>query len=416
MSTNKILDGIRVLDASHVVAGPFASYQLRLMGAEVIRIDRVVGSDFVRYHGGTDAMKEAGLGASYISQNAGKSCIQLDLKDERGIDIFKRLAARSNVVLENFRPGVMDRLGIGYEALRTVNPSIIFCSLTGYGPDGPMRDAPAYDHIMQGVSGLMSTTGTRETGPLRSGIPITDYLAGYNGALAILAALYHCRATGEGQHLQVTMLGATLPVLGAALVDYQTTGHIRDLMGNQPFSDSPFSGRFDTADGQLVVTANTAQQSTALIEALGITSLDEELSQTIQRKELSAEQKVKAKDALNEAFSTKSADTWIKKLTAASVPAGKVATLSEVFANPQLTAIGNMDKVDAAGISTKVDVPGLAFSSNLSKSHQLPGPEEAGQSTVRILSELGFSEDELEELAKAAVIAGRGLPAPDRKS
>lgn len=413
MSTNQILKGIRVLDASHVVAGPFASYQLSLMGAEVIRIDRIVGNDFVRYHGGTDAMKEAGLGASYISQNADKACIQLDFKDPRGIDIFKRLAATSDVVLENFRPGVMDRLGIGYEALREIKSSIIFCSMTGYGPDGPMRDAPAYDHILQGVSGLMSTTGTPETGPMRSGIPITDYLAGYNGALAILAALYHCRATGEGQHLQVTMLGAALPVLGAALVDYQTTGNIRDLMGNQPFSDSPFSGRFDTADGQLVMTANTAQQSKALIETLGITSLEEELALTLERKELSAAQKTNAKTVLNQAFLAKPADIWIEKLTAASVPAGKVASLGEVAANPQLAAIGNMDKVEARGTSTKIDVPGLAFSSNLSEPNDLPAPEIAGESTVRILSELGLSEDELTSLAKAAVIAGDGLPNPD---
>ena len=413
MSTNQILQGIRILDASHVVAGPFASYQLSLMGAEVIRVDRVVGNDFVRFHGGTDTMKEAGLGASYISQNAGKACIQLDFKDPRGIDIFKRLAATSDVVMENFRPGVMNRLGLGYDALREIKPSIVYCSLTGYGPDGPMRDAPAYDHIVQGVSGLMSTTGTPETGPMRSGIPITDYLAGYNGALAILAALYHCRATGEGQHLQVTMLGAALPVLGAALVDYQTTGNIRDLMGNQPFSDSPFSGRFDTADGQIVMTANTAQQSGALIKTLGITTLKEELALAQERKELSPSQKTKAKAALNEAFLTAPANEWIEKLTAASVPAGKVATLGDVVANPQLAAIGNMDQVEVSGSAAKVNVPGLAFGSSLSEPNDLPAPEQAGQSTARILTDLGMTQDELASLAKAGVIAGPNLPKPD---
>lgn len=406
----KPLTGIRILDASHVVAGPFASYQLGLMGADVIRIDRIVGDDFVRFHGGTDAMKEAGLGASYISQNAGKSCIQLDLKDPRGVDLFKRLAATSDVVLENFRPGVMDRLGIGYEAMREIKSDIIFCSMTGYGPDGPMRDAPAYDHIVQGVSGLMSTTGTPETGPMRSGIPITDYLAGYNGALAILAALHHRHASGEGQHLQVTMLGAALPVLGAALVDYQTTGHIRDLMGNQPFSDSPFSGRFDTADGQLVMTANTAQQSTALIKTLGITTLDEELALTEQRTELSDAQKIKAKAALNEAFMADAADNWITKLTDASVPAGKVATLGDVIANPQLGAIGSMDAVEAAGQTEKVRVPGLAFSSNLTGPNDLPAPEASGESTSRVLAGLGLSADEIAALAEAGVIAGPDLP------
>lgn len=406
----KPLQGIRVLDASHVVAGPFASYQLSLMGAEVIRIDRIIGNDFVRYHGGSAAMREAGLGASYISQNAGKACIQLDLKDRRGIDLFKRLAVSCDVVLENFRPGVMDRLGIGYEAVKADRDDIIYCSLTGYGPEGPMRDAPAYDHIVQGVSGLMSTTGTPETGPLRSGIPITDYLAGYNGVLAILAALYHRKETGAGQHLQVTMLGAALPVLGAALVEYQTTGHIRDLMGNQPFSDSPFSGRFDTADGQLVMTANTAQQATALIETLGITTLNEELRLTVAREELTAAQKAKAKAALDAAFMADGADRWIEKLTGASVPAGKVATLAEVVANPQLDAIGNMDAVAALGQAEKVAVPGLAFRSNLSTANDLPAPEVSGESTARVLADLGLTGDEIEALAKAGVIAGPDLP------
>lgn len=412
----KPLAGVRILDASHVVAGPFASYQLGLMGAEVIRIDRIVGDDFVRFHGGTEAMRKAGLGASYVSQNAGKSCIQLDLKDARGVELFKRLAATADVVLENFRPGVMDRLGIGYEAMRAIKPDVIYCSLTGYGPDGPMRDAPAYDHILQGVSGLMSTTGTPETGPMRSGIPITDYLAGYNGALAILAALHHRHATGDGQHLQVTMLGAALPVLGAALVDYQTTGNIRDLMGNQPFSDSPFSGRFDTADGQLVMTANTAQQSTALIETLGITSLDVELELTRQRRDLNAAQKANAKAALNAAFMSDSADSWVEKLTQASVPAGKVATLGEVVANPQLAAIGNMDAVAATGQSEKVAVPGLAFTSNLTGPNDLPPPEASGESTRRVLTELGLDGDEIDALARAGIIAGPDLATPDAKT
>jgi len=408
------LKGIRILDASHVVAGPFASYQLGLMGAEVIRIDRVQGDDFVRFHGGTDAMREAGLGASYIAQNAGKSCIQLDLKAPRGIDLFKRLAATADIVLENFRPGVMDRLGIGYKALREIKPGIIFCSMTGYGPDGPMRDSPAYDHIMQGVSGLMSTTGTAETGPLRSGVPITDYLAGFNTALAILAAVIHRQNTGEGQHLQVTMLASTLPILGAALVDYQTTGNVRDLMGNQPFSDSPFSGRFDTADGQIMMTSNTAQQCASLIEALGITTLDDELALARDRKDLSAEQKTKAKTMLNEAFLTDTTDAWVRKLTKASVPAGKVAGLADVVANPQLAAIGNMDKVDALGFDSKVDVPGLAFSSNLTEPANLPTPEPIGHSTMRVLGDLGLTPKELDALASDGVIAGPGLPS--RKS
>ncbi len=405
------LKGIRILDASHVVAGPFASYQLSLLGADVIRIDRTEGLDFVRFHGGSDAMRQAGLGASYVCQNAGKASIQLNFKDPRGVAVFKRLAAKSDAMLENFRPGVMNRLGLGYEAIREVRPDIVYMSLTGYGPSGPMRDAPAYDHILQGVSGLMSTTGTKQSGPLRSGVPITDYLAGFNAALAMMAALYERQATGVGQHVQVTMLGAALPVLGAAIADYQTSGKLRDLMGNQPFSDSPFAGRFDTADGQIVVTANTPQQARAIIKELAITTLDEELEIVAAGSVLSPDQKTKAAAALKAAFAADTGDVWCTKLTEASVPAGKVATLDEVLRNSQTQAIGAMDKVDVEGLDQRINVPGLAFRSNRSVDRELPAPEQAGASTKRILEEAGYSAEELAMLAEAGVIAGHGLPA-----
>ncbi len=405
----EVLNGVRILDASHVVAGPFASYQLRLMGAEVIRVDRVEGADFVRYHGGTKAMREAGLGASFIAQNAGKRCIQLNYKDPRGADLFKRLAASSDVLLENFRPGVMERLGLGYDRIRAVKPDIIYCSLTGYGPDGPMRDAPAYDHIVQGVSGLMSTTGTRDTGPLRSGIPITDYLAGFNATIAILSALYHRSATGEGQKLDVTMLASALPTLGAAAVHYQTTGEVREPAGNQPFSDSPFAGRFDTADGQLVVTANTAAQSEAIIRTLEISDLEDELALVRQRKPLTNAQRDKAAKALREAFLGDSALGWETRLAAASVPAGKVRRIDEVLGLAQVAAIGCLDTVAAVGIANGVGVPGLGFSSNLGHDRALPEAERAGTSTRSVLGEIGVGSDELLCLAEDGVIAGPGL-------
>jgi crotonobetainyl-CoA:carnitine CoA-transferase CaiB-like acyl-CoA transferase len=406
----KTLEGVRILDASHVVAGPFASYQLGLMGADVIRVDRIDGKDFVRHHGGTEDMKRAGLGASYICQNAGKSCIQINYKDPRGVDIFKSLAATADVVLENFRPGVMDRLGLGYDSIRSAKPDIVYCSLTGYGPDGPLSDAPAYDHIMQGVSGLMSTTGTPETGPLRSGIPITDYLAGLNAALAVLSALYHHRATGEGQHLQVSMLASALPVLGAAMADYQTTGQLRDLMGNRPFSDSPFAGRFDTSDGQVVVTANTKQQSVSLLATLGITSIDAECAAVTEGKTLSEEQKKKVSQTLQNRFAEEDTDTWVLLLTKASVPAGRVSSIADILANPQLDAIGNMDEVDIGAEDRKVRIPGLAFRSDKTEKLSLPKPGRIGQSTARVLRELGLNTDTIDELARAGIIAGEGLP------
>lgn len=406
------LTGVQILDASHVLAGPFASYQLNLLGAEVIRIDRITGQDFIRYHGGTDEMKAAGLGASYVAQNAGKTCIQLDFKDPRGAELFKRLAATSDVVLENFRPGTMERLGLGYEAIREIKQDIIYCSLNGYGANGPMRDAPAYDHIIQGFSGLMSLTGTEDSGPLRYGVPITDYLAGINGAFAILSAILHHRATGEGQYLEVTMLAAALPTMGSSIADYQTSGLLRGRMGNQPASDSPFAGRFDTADGQIVVTANTAAQTANMVKLLAISSLDAELAIVTSRGRLTDAQRERVAQTLREAFLRRSAGDWEEALSAASVPAAKVRGIDEILSHPQTQAIATMDRIAVAGHGQEIDVPGLAFTSNSGPKPQLPSPEVSGQSTARVLSELGLSKTELTDLARAGVIAGPDLPEP----
>jgi len=262
------LAGLKVLDATHVLAGPFATYQLALLGAGVIRVERYDGDDFVRHHGGTAAMKAHGLGASFLSQNACKRSIAINLKDKRGVAAFHRLAAGADVVMENFRPGVVDRLGIGFAEISALNPRVIYCSLSGYGPTGPLAAAPAYDHILQGISGMMAMTGTPQSGPMRVGFPIVDYIAGQTAVSAILSALAHRdRNAAKAQHLEVPMLDTIVSLMAAYAVDYETTGSLRGLNGNEAFSNSPFSDRFDTADGQIVVTANTPAQAHRLCDA-----------------------------------------------------------------------------------------------------------------------------------------------------
>ena len=261
----------------------------------------------------------------------------------------------------------------------------------------------------------MSLTGTEESGPMRYGVPITDYLAGINGAFAILSALHHHRATGEGQYLEVTMLAAALPTLGAAIADYQTTGFLRDRMGNKAFSDSPFAGRFDTADGQIVVTANTVAQAISLVKALSITSLADEVgSSRGQWQTFRRAKRNNIERSLNEAFLRRSALDWEEALSAASVPAGKVRGLDEIMSHPQTQAIGTMDRIEVAGLNSPIEVPGLAFTSNHTPWPTRPAPETSGQSTRRVLSELGLDDAELAELARSGVIAGPDLPAVEQ--
>ena len=403
-----LISGIRVLDVSHVIAGPFATYQLALMGAEVIRVERPNGNDFVRTHGGTEAMRGAGLGASFVSQNAGKRCIQLDLKKPEAVYLFKRLAATADVVIENYRPGVMDRLGLGYDAIRAVKPNIVYCSLNGYGREGPLRDAPAYDHIVQGMTGIMSMTGTPDSGPLRVGLPITDYMVGTHAALAIVSALLKRQLTGEGTRLDVSMLASVLTSMGAYAVDYQTTGNQRGLEGNRPFSGSPFAGRFATKDGAVVITANTAEQAERLIAELAAPTLTPFLEAMRSGSVISESERTQAETILSAALATDSAENWERRLAAISVPAGKVRDLSEVLAHPQVEAVGCLDTVPLADGET-VQVPGLGFKAAGDGPRTLPAPEVAGQSTAAVLGELGLSRSEITNLAKRGVIAGPDL-------
>ncbi|MEQ8229265.1 MAG: CoA transferase [Rhodospirillales bacterium] len=403
------LQGVRVLDASHVLAGPFATYQLCLMGAEAVRVERIGGDDFVRRHAGSDALRAQGMGGSFAAQNAGKACILLDLKAPGGREVFLKLAAQSDVVVENYRPGVMDRLGVGYDDVRAVKPDVIYCSLTGYGPDGPLAGAPAYDHIVQGMSGLMSMTGTEQSGPQRVGLPITDYIAGLTAAMAISGALHQLRQTGQGQHLKVPMLSSVLAMMGVFAIDVQTAGRERGLMGNTPFSGSPFAGRFDTAEGYLVVTANTAAQAARMVRALGLDDLADMAGDTAPDA-LTEEQKTQVTAALDRVFRTKPATEWEQVLAGANVPAGKVRNLGEILNHPQTLASGCLDDLPLPGMDGPVQIPGLGFTSDAWHRRPLPQPEAPGASTRRVLAAAGYDDAEIDALVRAGAVAGSDLP------
>ena len=381
------LAGIRILDLTHVLAGPFATYQLALMGAEVIRVERLGGDDFVRSHGGTQAMKDAGLGASFLSQNEGKQSMALDLKSDAGRQIFHRLVKTADIVTENFRPGVADRLGVGFEACVATNPDILYCSLSGYGDSGPLAGTPAYDHILQGISGMMAMTGTPESGPMRVGFPIVDYVAGQTMVAALLSALLgRERAETRGHHITISMLDAILGFMGPYAINHATTGALRGLEGNGAFSDSPFSGRFDTAEGQLVVTANTPAQAVRMAQALGQPDLAE-----------NADGNAVAR-ALRRVLLGDSAEAWETRLGKVGVPAARVRSLAEILAHPQMQYSDLMRRVDVPELDTAVSVPGLAFAQSLWHVPPLASPPTMGRDTTQVLAGLGYSPDQIAAL------------------
>ena len=218
------LAGIRVIDISNVLAGPFCAYQLALMGAEVIKAETPGTGDLARQLGADPALSKLHMGASFLAQNAGKQSITVNLKSEGGREIFRRLVKSADVVVENFRPGVMDRLGVGYEALKEINPSLVYCALSGFGQDGPMKNAPAYDQIVQGLSGAMSITGDAESAPLRVGYPVSDSIGGMTAAFAIAAALVGRGQNAQGRFIDVAMLDSTLATMGWVVSNYLITG------------------------------------------------------------------------------------------------------------------------------------------------------------------------------------------------
>ncbi|MGX9181495.1 CaiB/BaiF CoA transferase family protein [Mesorhizobium sp. BHbdii] len=329
----ELLAGIRVLDLTNVLAGPYCAYQLALLGADVIKVEAPQGGDLARQLGGSPELNSTGMGASFLAQNAGKRSVVLDLKKEADRERFLDLVASADAMVENFRPGVMDRLGLGFARLKGVRPSLVYCAISGFGQTGPMRDNPAYDQIIQGLSGIMSITGTPETAPLRVGYPVADTLGGLVGAFAIAAALVKQKTTGEGAFLDVSMLECTLSALGWPVSNYLTADVEPQPMGNENMTAAP-SGTFRTGDGLLNIAANKQEQFVALCRLVGLPELASD--PRFAERETRKRNRIALKALIEDALANSSAAAWEETLNRAGVPAGRVLTIPQVLAEQQV--------------------------------------------------------------------------------
>src|SRR3954447_9356348 len=266
------LSGVRVLDLTNVLAGPYCSYQLMLLGAEIVKVEVPGQGDLARRLGPDPALNDAGLGTSFLAQNAGKKSVELDLKDPADRATFVDMLQGADVLLENFRAGTLTRLGFGWPRLHEINPRLVYCAISGFGQTGPMSQAPAYDQIIQGLSGMMSITGTQDTAPLRVGFPICDTVGGLAAALHISAALAGRTRTGRGCFLDVSMLEAAISAMGWAISNYLISGVPPEPMGDQNATAAP-SGTFDTADDPLNIAANRQTQFETLCRLVDRTDL-----------------------------------------------------------------------------------------------------------------------------------------------
>ncbi|TWP52579.1 CoA transferase [Lentzea tibetensis] len=330
-----LLDGIRVLDLTNVLAGPFASYQLALFGADVVKIEVPGTGDLARQLGADPELNTRLLGASFLAQNGGKRSVEVDLKSAEGKEAFQRLVATADVVLENFRPGVLSRLGFSWETLREINPGLVYCAISGFGQTGPMRDRPAYDQVIQGLAGMMSVTGTSEAAPLRAGYPIADTMGGLAAAFAVCAALVQRERTGEGSYLDVSMLETAITALGWAVSNYLIAGQEPTPLGNENATAAP-SGTFRTLEGELNIAANKQEQFETLCRLVDRPELVAD-----PRFALREDRKVHRealRDELETGLAGRSAADWETTLSEAGVPAARVLTVPQALGLDQLAA------------------------------------------------------------------------------
>ena len=350
-TTNAPLNGLRVLDLSNVLAGPFCCHQMAHLGAEVIKVENPLGGDLARNLGADPDLSRRGMGISFLAQNAEKSSITLNLKSDQGKAILKQLSRDSDVLVENFRPGVMRGLQLGYTQLQQENASLIYCAISGFGQEGPWRDRPAYDQIIQGLSGVMSITGEANGGPLRVGHPIADTVGGLTAAMAIMAAL---NARPRGCLIDISMLEATLATMGWAISNYLIGGIIPKVNGNENPASAP-SGSFQASDAMLNIAANKDAQWQTLARHLGRDDLLE--LPEYNNREARKCNRFRLKAELETVLTRRPARLWAEELTALGVPAGEILTVPEILAHPQITDRGLLAHfTNVAGVGRGIDV------------------------------------------------------------
>jgi crotonobetainyl-CoA:carnitine CoA-transferase CaiB-like acyl-CoA transferase len=398
----KAFAGVRIVEFAQVIAGPFATALLGYLGADVIKVEPPGAGDQARRLMDTGPLAAANMAPLFQGMNAGKRSLSLDLKHPAAGEVVRRLVARANAVVENSRPGVMERLGLGYEALSAMRPGLVYCSVSGFGQTGPRRDAPAYDGAIQAASGMMSVNGYEGDGPLKVGFAVSDGTAALMTAFALSSALYRQAVTGEGQYLDVSMFDSSLWMLSPLVTNYLIAGDEPRQLGNSSLTQLPTANVFPTKSGYLQVSAITQPQVRLLWETLGRSDVATAARYAGQARQL--EHAAELREILIRELAGREAAEWEAILNAAGVPASRVLTVPEAIEFARASGRGTLLEFPAreglppsfalnAGFVATPDSPGAAT----------PAPL-VGEHTGEVLGELGFTPSEVAELRSAGAI------------
>jgi crotonobetainyl-CoA:carnitine CoA-transferase CaiB-like acyl-CoA transferase len=394
------LTGLKVLDLTRVVSGPFCTMLLADMGADVVKIEAADG-DPSRVTG----IMGKGENPYFVNLNRNKRTITVDMKQPEGREIIRRLAKKSDILVENFRPGVMDRLGLGYRELHALNPALIYAAISGFGKSGPYKDRPAFDFIAQAMSGFMSLNGNEQMPPQRVGIPISDTIAGLYAAFGILAALRERDKTGKGQEIQTAMVDGLISMFTFASSAFFATGELPPRNGNDHMVVSPY-GLFNAADGPVAIAPSTEKNWRQLSAALGRDDLPADPRFDTQDKRRHNRKEIN--EIVQSIIATKKRDEWIERLNKTGVPCGPVNNLQQVFSDPQVLHQEMVIESNQPG--GPVRMPGFPVKLSATPARlRRPSPQ-TGEHTVPVLQELGYNKEEIENLIKIGAVFAASPP------
>ncbi|MGG5822709.1 CaiB/BaiF CoA transferase family protein [Falsiroseomonas sp. HW251] len=403
----RALEGIRILDFSHVIAGPFCTAQLGLLGAEIIKVEEP-GGDYMRGRGGDDALRRAGMGDHFAVQNANKRSIVIDLKTDEGRALARRLALRADAVVENFRPGVMARLGLDYAALSATNSRLVMCSLNAFGEAGSFAGRPAYDNVVQAACGLMAMTGTADSGPLKAGAPILDYASGTMAAFALAAALLRRERTGQGQHIEVSMLDTAFMLMGPVISSLLNGGRAPRPHANEHALAA--ASCYEAADGALIMLgACTQRQFETLCRLIGRADLlDDPRFADVRRQD---PHRAALSAILAEEMRRRPAAAW-EALLADQVPAVRVRDLAEALSDSDAAARGVVAEVGWPSAGGRIAIPVAAWRADADGPAMDRPPPALGANTDAILTEAGLAPAEIAALRKSGALGMRKEAGP----